>query len=315
MKKSMFAALCLALAMVMGAAVSAGETAWPPNRLTVVWHSAAGSAGDLMMRAIGRFFEKKHGVTVVAENRTGASGAIAWTACMRSKPDGSVIQGVSSTFVASPLQNQMEVDYTKLDPVAMLFLDAICIFAPADSPYNTFQDFVDDAKKKPGELTMTGGTAGATEFVAARQLMQEAGAEVPVVPFEGGASGVVAVMGGHVNIGCGEYSEVAGAVEGGKIKILAMFNKIPGLDYPTIADAGYKTTVEKFRGIVVAPNTPQPIKDQIFQTLKEMMEDPDFKSFYTMNALVPQFKPADEFYAVMERQTAELKESLAGLGQ
>jgi putative tricarboxylic transport membrane protein len=313
MKKSMFAIVCLVAALSVGVTAVAGETAWPPRRLTVVWHSAAGSAGDLMMRAIGRFIEKKHGVTVVAENRTGASGAIAWNAAMRSKPDGSTLQGVSSTFVASPLQNQMDVNYTKLDPVAMLFLDSICLFVSADSPYNTFADFIADAKSKPGELSMTGGTAGATEFVAARTLMQEAGVEVPVVPFEGGSGGVVAVMGGHVTIGCGEYAEVAAAVEGKKIKILAMFNTIPGIDFPSVADLGYKTTVEKFRGIVVAPNTPQAIKDQIFATLKEMMDDPEFKAFYTMNTLVPQFKTADEFYKVMERQTAELKESLANL--
>ncbi len=313
MKKSFIAVVCLVAALSVGASAVAGETAWPPRRLTVVWHSAAGSAGDLMMRAIGRFFEKKHGITVVAENRTGASGAISWTSIMRGKPDGSVLQGVSSTFIASPLQNQMEVNYTKLDPVAMLFLDAICIFAAADSPYTNLADFIADAKKKPGELSMTGGTAGNAEFVAARSLMQEAGVEVPLVPFEGGSGGAVAVMGGHVTIGCGEYSEVAAAVEGNKIKILAMFNSVPGLNFPTVADAGYKTTVEKFRGIVVAPGTPADIKAKIFDTLKEMMDDPDFKAFYTMNTLVPQFKNADDFYKVMERQSKELEESLKNL--
>lgn len=314
MKKSIFAIVCLVAALSVSASAFAAE-AWPPSRLTVVWHSAAGSAGDLMMRSIGRFFEKKHGVTVIAENRTGASGAIAWGSVMRGKPDGSVILGVSSTFMASPLQNQMDVNFTKLDPVAMLFLDGICLFVSADSPYETFADFIADAKTKPGELSMTGGTAGATEFVAARMLMQEAGVDVPVVPFEGGSSGVVAVMGGHVTIGCGEYSEVAAAAEGGKIKILAMFNPVDGVDIPSVADLGYKTTVEKFRGIVVTPGTPQAIKDQIFATLKEMMDDPEFKAFVKQNTLVPSFKNAEEFYAVMERQTAELKESLATLGQ
>ncbi len=313
MRRNVFVLACLLAALTLGAAFSGQAAEWPPKKLTLVWHSKAGSAGDLMMRAIGKFLENKFKVTVVVENRTGASGANAWGSVARAKPDGSILLGVSSTFMASPLQNQMNVDYTKLDPLAMLFLDAICIYASADSPYKDLKDFIDDAKKKPGELSLTGGTAGNTEFVSARQLMAEAGVDVSVVPFDGGSEGVVSVMGGHITAGCGEYSEVAGGIESGKLKVLALFNSVPGVNIPTVADFGYKTTVEKFRGIVVTKNTPQPLKDAIYAALKEMMDDPGFKAFYTQNTLVPSFKDAAGFLKVMERQTAELKESLKAL--
>ena len=307
---SFVVAIALAGAVAQG---RAGE--WPTGRLTLVWHSKAGSAGDIMMRAIGKFIEKKHGVTVIVENRTGASGANAWNAAARSKPNGTLLQGVSSTFIASPLQNKMKISFRDFDPVAMLFTDAICLYASAESPYQDLKDFFDDAKKRPGELSMTGGTAGNTEFVAARKLMQEAGVDVSVVPFDGGSEGVVAVLGGHVTAGVGEYSEVQAAVEGGKIRVLAMFNEVPGVDLPSVASFGYTTTVEKFRGIVVAKNTPKPIKDAIFTTLDEMMRDPDFVTYYTQNMLVPSFLDGDAFYKVMERQDAELRESLAEMNK
>jgi tripartite-type tricarboxylate transporter receptor subunit TctC len=123
----------------------------------------------------------------------------------------------------------------------------------------------------------------------------------------------VAVIGGHVTIGVGEYSEIASAVQGGKLKVLALFNSMPGLEVPTVADLGYKTTVEKFRGIVVTKGTPQEIKDAIFNLLKEAMDDPDFKVYYTNNYMVPAFLNAEDFYKVMEQQTEEVKASLEGL--
>ncbi|MDR1649381.1 MAG: tripartite tricarboxylate transporter substrate binding protein [Synergistaceae bacterium] len=309
------AMLCLAVFVSVTALAAAAGAApvWPTGRLTLVWHSQAGSGGDIMMRNIAKYIETKTGVTTIVENRTGASGANAWSSVAREKPDGRVILGVSSTFIASPLQNRFPYDYTTLDPIARLFVDSICIFVSAASPYQTFTDFAEDARKRPGELKMTGGTAGNLEFVAARELMKEAGIDVPVVPFEGGSEGVVAVMGGHVTIGVGEYGEIASAVQGGKIKVLALFNAVPGLDIPTVADLGYKTTVEKFRGIVVTKGTPQEIKDAIFNLLKEAMDDPDFKTYYTSNYMVPAFLNAEDFYKVMERQTEEVKASLEGL--
>ena len=300
-------------AVLLASVVLAAEAVWPKGRVTVVWHSAAGSGGDIMMRTLAKYIETKTGVTTIAENRTGASGANAWSSVAREKPDGSVILGVSSTFIASPLQNNFPYNYTTLDPIARLFIDTICIFTSASAPYETFADFVEDAKKRPGELKMTGGTAGNVEFVAARELMKEAGVDVPIVPFEGGSEGVVAVIGGHVTIGVGEYAEIASAVQGGKLKVLVLFNDLPGLNVPTVTELGYKTTVEKFRGIVVTKGTPQEIKDAIFNLLKEAMDDPDFKAYYTNNYLVPAFLNAEDFYKAMEKQTEEVKASLEGL--
>ncbi|MDR3355482.1 MAG: tripartite tricarboxylate transporter substrate binding protein [Synergistaceae bacterium] len=301
------------LAALLASMAFAADAVWPKGRLTLVWHSQAGSGGDLMMRTLAKYIESKTGVTAIVENRTGASGANAWSSVAREKPDGSVILGVSSTFIASPLQNNFPYNYTTLDPIARLFVDTICIFASASSPYETFADFVEDAKKRPGELKMTGGTAGNVEFVAARELMKEAGVNVPIVPFEGGSEGVVAVIGGHVTIGVGEYAEIASAVQGGKLKVLVLFNELPGQEIPTVADLGYKTRVEKFRGIVVTKGTPQEIKDAIFNLLKDAMDDPDFKTYYTNNYLVPAFLNADDFYKAMEKQTEEVKASLEGL--
>lgn len=305
------ALLLMALMMAsIPASQSEAKGAWPKGRVSIIWHSGAGSGGDLLFRALSKFIESREKVTVIVENVTGASGANAWNRSSKAKPDGSVLQGVSSTFVASPVQNNIPVNYTNFDPVARMFIDAVTIYVAGNSPYNTFEEFVAEAKRRPGELTLTGGTAGNLEFVATRELMREIGIDAPIVPFEGGASGVAAIMGGHVTAGVGEYSEIAASVAGGKIKVLATFNKLTGLDVPTVQELGYKTKLEKFRGVIVPKGTPQAIKDAIVEVLKAAMDDPEFKSFYLKNSLVPAFAVGDEFYKIMEEQTKDVKASI-----
>lgn len=308
----------LTLAFVIAAAMSVSLPAfaadgdnWPEKKVEMIWHSKAGSGGDIYLRALARFLEKKTGQTFIVNNVTGASGANAWSKSSKAKPDGYTLQGVSSTIIASPILNNLPVNYTNFDPVARMFIDPVCIYVAANSKYKTLADLIADAKKRPGEVTLAGGTAGNIEFVAARELMLKAGCDVAIVPFEGGGDGAISVLGGHVAAGVGEYAEMASSADGGKIRVLATFNKIPGLKIPTVAEAGYPDVkVEKLRGILAPKGTPKAVIDKLSKLLKESMDDPDFKAYYTANHLLPAFASASEMTKIMAQQTEQVKASL-----
>jgi len=291
---------------------NAADTKWPDKKVELIWHSKAGSGGDIYLRALARFLEKKTGQTFIVNNVTGASGANAWNKVAKSKPDGYTILGVSSTIIASPILNKLNVNYQSFDHVARMFIDAVCIFVAADSPYKTLNDLIADAKKRPGEVTLAGGTAGNIEFVAARELMSQAGCKVAIIPFEGGGDGAVSVLGGHVSAGVGEYAEIASSSDGGKLRILATFNKLLGKNIPSVAEAGYPNVkVEKLRGIFVPKGTPKPVIDKLTDLLKQAMSDPEFKAYYTANNLIPAFVTGQEFTKIMDLQTAQVKETVA----
>jgi putative tricarboxylic transport membrane protein len=301
----------LAVIVVMASCGVAGA-AYPEKKVEIIYHSQAGSGGDIFLRSLAKFLEGKFKVPVLVNNVTGASGANAWNRAAHSKPDGYTLLGVSSTFVASPIQNNIPLNYTDFDPVARMFIDPVAIYVSAESPYKTLNDFLDDAKKRPGELTLTGGTAGNIEFVTARALMQAAGVSANIVPFEGGSDGVVSVLGGHVTAGIGEFAEMASVVKSGKIRVLATFNKIPTENIQTVSEAGYpQIVVEKFRGIVLPKGSPQEVKDVLITALREALEDPDFKQYCAVNYIIPAFTSGEDFSKVMELQTEQVKESLA----
>ncbi|MDR1377604.1 MAG: tripartite tricarboxylate transporter substrate binding protein [Synergistaceae bacterium] len=302
-------ALLVVIAMVASCGV-AYAAEWPEKRIEMIWHSA-GSGGDIFLRALAKAVSTKIPTPVIVNNITGASGANSWTHVARSKPDGYTIQGVSSTFIASPIVNNMKVSYKDFDAVARMFIDAVAIYVAADAPYQTLNDFLDDAKKRPGELKITGGTAGNIEFVATRELMKAAGVNVALVPFEGGGDGVVAVLGGHITAGVGEFAEMLSSVEGGKIRVLATFNKIPGYDYQTVAEAGFpQVTIEKFRGLIVSKGTPKEVLEKLREYFKAAYDNPDFKQYYESSHLVPAWLSGEEFYKVMEEQDAAIRTSL-----
>ncbi|MFZ7104073.1 MAG: Bug family tripartite tricarboxylate transporter substrate binding protein [Peptococcaceae bacterium] len=291
------------------------EASWPTKEIEVVYHSKAGSGGDIFLRAMGKAAEPMLGQPWVVNNLTGASGANAWDYVAKAAPDGYTILGMSSTIVTSPLQNKMPISYQDFDPVAMMFIDPIVIFVPADSPYQTLGEMIEAARQEPGKLKWAGGTAGNIEFVGARELMKVADFKASLVPFEGGGDAVVSVLGGHLDAGIGEYAEMKASVEAGKIRILATFNLLPdNPDIQTVEEAGYpEVKLEKFRGIFVPKGTPAEIIDRLVEVMKDVYHDPDFKRYYEEGNLIPAFAAKEEFTKVIENQYKQVEESLKNI--
>ncbi|KJS23650.1 MAG: hypothetical protein VR72_00655 [Clostridiaceae bacterium BRH_c20a] len=288
------------------------KPAWPQQDIEVVYHSKAGSGGDIFLRAMGKAVEPALGKAFVVNNLPGAAGATAWTRVAKAKPDGHTILGISSTLVTAPLINKMPVNFMSFEPVAMMFIDPMVIFVPADSPYKTLADIVDAAKKNPGKQKWAGGTPGELGVVAGRELMKAADFKVSLVPFEGGGDAAVSVLGGHLDAGIGEYAEIASSVEAGQLRIIVAFNKMPlNQEIPTVAEEGYpEVDVRKLRGIVATKGTPPEIIDRLVEVMKTAYDDPSFKQYYESNNLIPEFVVKDDFLKVMEEQHEQIKASL-----
>ncbi|KJS23632.1 MAG: hypothetical protein VR72_00540 [Clostridiaceae bacterium BRH_c20a] len=312
--------LALLLVFVMFAAVGCGGKQeapkeepkkeevkkWPEKDITLIYHSKAGSGGDMFLRALAKALEPGFGKSVIVDNKPGAAGATAWKAALDAK-DGHTFLGVSSTLITAPIMNKMDVDYKSFKPIAMMFVDPMILFVRSDSPWATWEDFVKDAQANPGKFNIAGGIPGELGFVAAKLLQEKADININVVPFEGGADATVAVLGGHVDGAIGEYGEAVAQLDAGELKALIAFNKVSGVDIPTVEDKGYNFLVEKFRGVVAHPDTPDAVVDQWEAACKAALEDPGFKQYYTNLKLNVVFKNKADFVKVMEEQDKQIR--------
>ena len=301
------AALLLGLALWkrQSGGPAGSSTQWPTKNITLIYHTKAGSGGDIFLRSLGIPMERELGQSVVVDNKPGAGGMNAWKRATRAR-DSHTFLGVSSTIITTPILNRTDLNYKSFAPVAMLFVDPMVLFVGSGSPWKTFEDFVADAKKNPGQYNIGCGIPGELAFVAGILLEKEAGIEINIVPYESGADAAISVLGAHIDGAIGEYAEAAGQIEGGDLKILIGFNPVPGLKIRTVKDAGLHIEIEKFRGLLTPQDTPQEVIDRLVEVCRKALEDPAFIEYYENMKLVPSLKTGSAFAEVMSLQDGQI---------
>jgi tripartite-type tricarboxylate transporter receptor subunit TctC len=311
-------------------AAPAGETAapaeepakidYPTGTVEVVYHSSIGSGGDIMLRAMDQALVNAAaaGKTAhkgwVINNMPGGSGATAWSYVAKAAPDGYTLLGISSTILTAPLMNDMDVNYESFTPIAMMLVDPMVVAVPGNSPFNTFEELIADAKANPGQQSWAGGVAGELGFVAGLEVQKSFDCSFNLVPFEGGGDAAASLMGGHLTAAIGEFAELSEAARSGSVKIIACFNKltVEGFEnVPTMADLGQTDiNITKIRGILGPKGMDQAVVDAIVEQLKVLLEEDSFKEYIAANGLIVDVRTGDEFTAIMKEQTDLLKASL-----
>jgi len=307
--------VAVAVAVSTGAAV-AKDVSYPTKPVTIVYHSQAGSGGDIFLRQLAKAMEPILGQPIVIENRTGGGGSNAWTYVKNAKPDGYTLLGISSSILAGPLQTKMSVSYKDFKPVAQVFFDPTVIYTSANSKFKTFEDIINHAKANPGQQTWGAGNPGSAETMCIEKIAQLADMKITVVPFEGGADVMVEIIAGRIDAAIGEYAEIASQVEAGNIKLICNLNseRMQSLpDLPTLKESGIDFVFEKMRGILAPNGTPDEVIQVWVDGLQKVYDDPAFRKYYEENKLVPRFRPTDEMQKAMDEQYEFFKEMSKGL--
>jgi putative tricarboxylic transport membrane protein len=285
---------------------------FPKKAITIVYHSSAGSGGDLFLRNMAKPLEKILGVPVLVENRTGASGANAWSYVKSAKADGYTLLGTSSTLISAPILSDMGISYQDFKPLAQNFLDPQLLYVKADSQFNTAKELIDYELSNPQELNWARSTPSSGDTISLAMISQATSIDPKYVAFEGGSEALVGVLGGHVQVAVGEYSELRGQIESGDIKVLASLTaeRHPILtDIPTFTELGWDVVVMRPRAVMAPKDTPDEITAILIDALSKVYEDEDFKKVFEDEGLVPEYAPGEELmqiYADLDTYLNEL---------
>ena len=149
--------LTIAATLTIAAATLAHHDAWPQTARTIkfVVPSAPAGVNDILARLLGEQVSRAQNVTVVIDNRPGAGEVIGTEAAMRAPPDGNTLLFVANPFVINP--NLRKVNYdplTSFEPICQLVRAPTLIVVNSASPYRTLADLLDDARKRPGQVTV-----------------------------------------------------------------------------------------------------------------------------------------------------------------
>lgn len=236
------AAAMAAGALVLGACSGGGGSAeagdYPEKDITLIVQAAAGGGSDLTSRALASALEPILDVSIIVENRPGAAGSTAMQYVRDQAADGYTV-GFGPVEIAMLGHQGFDVD-----PADFTFLSQIMnapgvLSVPADSPYDTIEEFVEAAKDNAPSIANSG--AGSIWEIAALGLADATGIDIKPVPFDGGGPAMAAVIGGQVDAGVSGSGEALVAMNEGQAKPLVVFNDERLADMPevpTAAEAG-----------------------------------------------------------------------------
>jgi tripartite-type tricarboxylate transporter receptor subunit TctC len=200
---------------------------------------------DIAARILAGELEKILGAKVIPSNKPGAATALGTDAVIRGKKDGyTLLYTGASSFIYVPISNPEIVHYDPfkdVEPLGFHFFFPQTFTVRSDSPWKTFPEIIDSAKKNPGKLRVSTTGVGSSPHFILEMIHSMTGSQFTHVPFEGGESVITAVLGGHVEATCDSLPKVRAHVDGGKLRILLMTNKMPDFpQIPTITELGYK---------------------------------------------------------------------------
>ncbi len=292
------------------------QSDFPNKPVTLIVGMVAGGTADLSSRLIGKLVEKHLGQPVAVVNRLGGAGTVGTASIAQAKPDGYTI----GTLLTSPMVTVPHVAKLTYHPVKDIepFIQyGVLNFAVSvrdDSPYKTFKDLMDHARKTPGVITF--GTAGANsaQHIIIAEIAREEKVELVHVPFKGGPEALAAAMGGHVSFAAGDFN--ASLVKAKKMRILAMFlserwSEYP--DIPTLKDLGYKVPIPYFVGLGGPKGIPEPILSKLESAFTKVSQDPEFLSGMKTIGLPVLYRNRKDFSGFISQSFEQMGKSIQEL--
>ncbi len=316
------AVLLAGLSILLPGFVAAQD--FPDRPLTMVVPFPPGGVADQTARPTASAMERILKQPVVVANRAGAAGAVGNSTVANARADGYTILMALSSISVIPeadklFDRQPAYRLDQLSPLALITADPTILVVPADSPWKTLAEFVDDAKKRPGEIAYSSSGVYGTLHLAMEMFASAAGVKLKHVPFNGAGPAVTAILGSHVQALASGPGVVIPQIEAGKLRALANWGatRIASMaDVPTFRELGYKN-VEFYiwAGLFAPAKTPPAVMTKLRESVRDAVKDPEFLTALGNLKTPLAYKDAPEFERFFADDAKRLAEAVKRIGK
>jgi putative tricarboxylic transport membrane protein len=301
--RGLMAALCAA-PLLAGAPAAAQDANYPSKRLNWTIAFGPGGGNDIMSRTLIDIIEKHklYPNDIVAENRAGGSGAVGWGYLFGQKGNPYHISSTSGSFITTPLQANTHWKPADFTPVALLASDDLLLVVKGDSKIGSLKEFVEEAKKS--SPTIGGIGAVNVDFIVPTLLAKQAGFKFEYVSFNKAGELTTALLSNALTAMMVNPGEALGLIKSGDVKPIAYSGaKTPAAlgNVPTFADAGYHIEVAMPRGLVLPPGVSPQVQQWWIETIKKVVETPEWKSYIQNQILTENVKYGEDFRSFLTR--------------
>jgi tripartite-type tricarboxylate transporter receptor subunit TctC len=267
------------LACLLAIAAAHAET-WPSRPIRANIPFGAGSAADVVPRVVFDRMAAELGQPIVIENRAGAGGMLGTAMVAKADPDGySILANSSALTIAPAIYPDLSFDATRdLVSVLMMGYSANVMIVPVSRPWKTVQDFIADAKARPGSISFGSVGVGSATHISGEKFRLAAGIEATHVPYRGGAEVVSDILGGRVDYYFCPLATALPLIRAGQVRALLVSTpqRVADLpDVPAPPDAGLKNADSLiWFGVWMPARTPRAIVDKFHAAGVKVLTEP-----------------------------------------
>ncbi|WP_166869655.1 tripartite tricarboxylate transporter substrate binding protein [Salinibacterium sp. ZJ70] len=258
---------------------------FPKGNITLIVPYGAGGPSDISARALAQDLEAELGVTVVVENRPGASGITGLSEVAIGAADGyTLTYTTGDSFVQSGLREGVAYDFASFEPIAGTISQPYVLVTGS----NGVDDFA--ALSKKGSVTYASTGNGTPTHLNTLMMFDQLGVTATQVPFNGAAEATQALVGNQVDVAMLDASVAMPQITAGALKPLAVLSADgEALEYlediKTLEDLGIDTSAMTTTvwGVAAPAGTDPAVVDILRAAVLAAVEGSNFQEFTQAN--------------------------------
>jgi tripartite-type tricarboxylate transporter receptor subunit TctC len=313
----------LAAGLGAAAGLAVAQAAYPSKAITMVVPFPPGGLADIVGRPVAEALGRELGQPVVIENKGGAGGGIGMAQVAKAPPDGYTLLMALSSYSVLPeadsiLGRQQMYAYNALRPIARITADPTVLAVRADAPWKTVQDFIEDARKRPGAINFGSSGNYGTMHVPMEILKQVTNVRMTHIPYTGAGPAVVALLSGQVDAVASGPATVLQHVKAGKLRVLAHWgtSRLETMpEVPSLKQAGYDAEYAQWSGLFVPAGTPEAIVQRLRAAARAAAHDPKVKEVIMSAGSPVLYQDTPEFERYVQNDVKRMQDVVKKIGK
>jgi tripartite-type tricarboxylate transporter receptor subunit TctC len=312
-----------ALLAALAATPALAQGSYPDRAVSLVVAFPPGGQADVVARPVAAALERLWKQPVPVVNRPGASGELGNASVARAAPDGHTLLMALSSLVVLPeaarLFNRAPAyELDQLAPIALFTADPTFLVVPATAAWRTLEDFVADAKRRPGAISYSSSGNYSALHVPMAQFAAAAGIELLHVPFQGGAPALTALLSGQVQALSSGPGPVAAHVREGRLRVLAgwgaqRYAAFP--EAPTLKERGLDAEYAIWCGVFAPAATPAPVREAIRAGMAAAAQDTEVQRALAAGGNTLDYRDGAAFEQYFRTDAARLAQVVRRIGR
>jgi tripartite-type tricarboxylate transporter receptor subunit TctC len=299
---------------------AAKEKTYPAREINICIGSPPGGSLDISGRIIAKVLTKLMDQPMVIVNKPGGNQALSFAFVANARPDGYTLAYILNPYLTMKKLEEPDLPYDaeKMTWLGSMYHFNFMLTVKADSPWKTYEEFVDFGRKNPDKIIFGSDGAGGPQHINQLQFAEMVGIKSFIhVPFSGGGPAIQALLGGHVNAVTTSPGPTAAYVRSKDLRYLVNFAPIRNPEYPdvpSIKEKGVNLFTGGWMAFAGPKGLPAPIVERLVKDLKEAAMADEVKPTFKNMGWEPEYHPPQDCVKMWKEEEVIFAKQMKKLG-